>query len=84
MEKEVSGAKFEIRSLTRGEIKSLRNRGINILNLSQEQVDEVIDEILAMVLPERISEIDALPNATALELFKAIMELTYGGDAEKN
>ncbi len=84
MEKEINGIPFEIRPLTRGEIKSLRKKGLNIMNLSQDLADDAIDEILEMVLRERTAEIDAMPNACTLELCRAIIELTYGGEAEKN
>jgi len=86
MEKEIDGKKFEIRPLTRGEVKSLRKKGYNIGNLSLENADDAADEILEMVCgPEQIREVDTLPNDKALELFKAIIDLSYGkGDDEKN
>jgi hypothetical protein len=86
MEKEIDGKKFEIRPLTRGEVKSLRKKGYNIGNLSLENADDAADEILEMVCgPEQIREVYALPNDKALELFKAIIDLSYGqGEDEKN
>jgi len=86
MEKEIDGKKFNIRPLTRGEVKALRKKGYNVGNLSIENADDAADEILEMVCgPEQIREVDALPNDKALELFKAIIDLSYGqGEDEKN
>jgi len=86
VEKEINGIKFEIRPLTRGEVKALRKKGYNIGNLSLENADDAADEILEMVCgSEQIQEVDALPNDKALELFKAIIDLSYGkGADEKN
>ena len=86
MEKEIGGKKFEIRPLTRGEAKALRKKGYNIGNLSLENADDAADEILELVCgQEQIREVDKLPNDQALDLFKAIIDLSYGkGDDEKN
>ena len=86
MEKEIDGKKFNIRPLSRGEVKALRKKGYNIGNLSIENADDAADEILEMVCgAEQIREVDALPNDKALELFKAINDLSYGkGNDEKN
>jgi hypothetical protein len=86
MEKEIGGKKFEIRPLTRGEVKALRKKGYNIGNLSLENADDAADEILELVCgTEQIQEVDKLPNDQALDLFKAIIDLSYGkGDDEKN
>ena len=86
MEKEINGIKFEIRPLTRGEVKALRKKGYNIGNLSLENADDAADEILELVCgKEQIQEVDKLPNDQALDLFKAIIDLSYGkGDDEKN
>lgn len=86
MEKEIGGNKFEIRPLTRGEVKALRKKGYNIGNLSLENADDAADEILELVCgTEQIQEVDKLPNDQALDLFKAIIDLSYGkGDDEKN
>lgn len=85
MQKTIGGNTFEIRSLTRGEIKKLRQAGFIIANLSPENADDAIDAVLEITFPDRLADIDAMPNNSVLELFKAIMEETYGtGDVAKN
>jgi len=85
MEKEINGEAFDIRPLTRGEVKALRKRGFNLGNLNLENADEAMDEVLELICKKSIEAVDALPNDKALDLFKAIIDLTYGrGDAEKN
>ncbi len=85
MIKEFGGKSFEIRPLKRGEIKTLRGKGFNLTNLQQDQADEVIDEVIAIVLPDQVSEVDELPNSAVMDLFKEIVNATYGiGEAAKN
>ena len=84
MPKKTAGKNFEIRPLTRGELKGLRKKGYNLANLSPESAEDAIDEIFVLVFDERMEEIDALPYAQALELFTSIIDATYGGAAEKN
>jgi len=85
MEKEVGGKKFDIRPLKRGEVKTLRKKGFNLANLSLENADDAIDEVIEMICKDRLPDIDGLANTDALELFKSIIDLTYGrGEAEKN
>lgn len=85
MKKTVTDKTFDIRPLTRGEIKTLRQRGLNIANLSPDNADDAIDAVLEMALGAQAAEIDGLPNSAALELFKAIVEETYSvGESAKN
>jgi len=85
MEKIIADKTFEIRSLTRGEIKTLRKQGLNLAALSPDNADEAIDVVLESVLGERIAEIDELPNNVVLDLFKSIIDETFGqGEAAKN
>lgn len=83
MEYKIKDHVFNIRPLTRGEIKLLRKKGFNLANLNPETADECMDLVLEMVLGDT-SDLDKLPNPYALELFRKIMDLTYGGEAEKN
>lgn len=85
MEKEINGKKFDIRALTRGERKELRKSGFVLANLSPENAEEAMDSVLDTVCAGQLAQVDALPNPDALELFRAIVNLTYGqGAAEKN
>jgi len=85
MEKEINGIPFEIRPLTRGEVKALRKAGLPLDRLTLENAEDAFDEVLRLVFGDSgIAEVDNLPNDKALELFRAIVDLTYGRDAEKN
>lgn len=84
METIIEGKSYNIRPLTRGEIKQLRKKGLELANLSQDKADDAIDAVIGLVLPDRVDEIDGLSNTVALGIFKNVVELTYGGRAEKN
>jgi hypothetical protein len=85
MEKEIGGKTFDIRPLTRGEVKGLRKRGFSLGNLNMANAEEAMDEVLDLVCSNEIAAVDAMPNDKALDLFRAIIDLTYGRDgAEKN
>jgi hypothetical protein len=84
MEKRIGDKVFEIRPLTRGELRSLRKSGYNLVALDISNAEDAMDAVLEMVFKDRVNEIYNLPNPDAIEIFKAILELTYGGAAEKN
>lgn len=65
--------------LTRGQVKALRAAGTNLSRLDRyesEQVDDAIDAVLDMAFGA--GACDHLPNAEALELFRAVIEMTFG------
>lgn len=84
MEKTIGDKKIVIRPLTRGEVRNLRSQGINLANLDPVQADEAIDKVLGTVLGERLNDLDDLPNADVMGIFKDVMSLTYGGPDVKN
>lgn len=82
----INNKEFDIRSLSRGELKELRHRGFNILALTAENLDDGIDAVFEMMFePEEIAAIDAMENKQAGQLWAAIIAETYGApDEEKN
>ena len=83
---EVNGRAFEVRGLTRGEIKNLRKDGINLLNLSVDDADAAIDLVFDMVFDqETLQIIDALEYRVSMKLWQEVLIETYGSpDEEKN
>ena len=85
MIKEYSGKEFEIRPLTRGELKTLRKKGFTLGALDVSNIDDAIDEIIGIILgEEKTKELDALPNNDSVAMYQDILKLTFGGDPEKN
>lgn len=81
---------LDVRPLKRKEIKELRKKGINLLsiqNIEGEKVDEVIDVVLDLVFPskEEQKELDELPYSECMNLWRKIIEKTFGSEeVEKN
>lgn len=83
MEITINDKTFNIRSLTRGEVKAQKKAGLSIGSLTPENADEYMDTVLNTVLGE--DAVDNLPNPDAMKLYKAIITATYGGgEDEKN
>lgn len=78
------GETFDLRPLTRGELKTLRKQGYNMGALTTEQADDAMDAVFAMVLGDDVDRLDAMPNTVAIDVWKKILSLTYGRDPEKN
>lgn len=83
MEKTIGDKTFEIRPLKRGEIKELRKKGINLAALDPANADDAVDEVMSIVLGDRIEEIDDMDNPDALKLFKEIVDLSYSRPPEE-
>jgi len=86
-EVQIEGHTFQIRGLRRGELKALRrDKGITLLDLDLQNVEEAQDIVFDMVLSEEdVKTLDGLENAAALKVWQAILKETYGaGDEEKN
>jgi len=83
---EINKKSFNVRGLTRGEIKKLRKDGINLVTLTRENADEVVDKVFGLVFDaETVDVIDDMPNSAAMELWQAVLKETYGAwDEEKN
>jgi len=85
MLKEFGGLSLELRSLTRGELKSLRKKGFNLGSLDPTNADEAIDEVINIILgEEETKKADSLPNKNYVDIFGEIIKLTFGGETEKN
>jgi len=84
----INGRTFEIRALTRGEIKDLSDYGFTYLGcpIVPDQAVEVQDKILAMQLSaDDITFLDQCSNRQVTDLWIEIMKETYGDpDETKN
>jgi len=82
-----SGRQFNVRGLTRGEVKRLRaDDGISLTNITAENAEAALDKVLELVLSEHeVHELDDLPNRVAMDVWLAVLAETYGSrDEEKN
>lgn len=75
---------FKLRPLTRRELKDLKKRGFGLNIVTNENLDDVIDEVFKIVLGADADKADDLPNLEARALFWEILHLTFTGAAEKN
>jgi hypothetical protein len=85
---EIEGQKFEVRSLTRGEIKELQSFGYNYItcNLKQEKADKGLDKCLEILFDKKQMQfLDTCSNSKVRNLWIEILKETYGApDEEKN
>lgn len=73
--------KFDIRALTRGEIRKLREQGVDIFDFNAEVALRHMDPVLDVVFPKS-EAIDNLPFQEATLVYRAIMEETFGTEEE--
>lgn len=79
----IDNNEFEVRPLTRGEVKALRKEGYNLTALNSDVAEEAVDRVFGMIFDEtKIAAIDALPNPEALKLWTGILKETYGAPGE--
>ena len=81
------GVQFNVRGLTRGEVKRLRSdNGISLSNITSENAEDALDRVLGIVLSEHEQhELDDLPYRVALDIWTAVLAETFGSrDEEKN
>ena len=81
------GRQFNIRGLTRGEVKRLRAEyNIELTRITADNAEDALDRVLEMVLSEHeLHELDGLPNRVAMNIWTAALAETYGSrDEEKN
>lgn len=84
MEIEIGGVKIQVRGLTRGEIKTLRQEGMSITGINKlddEAQDKALDRIFTMVSPDL--KADSLTPGQGLHLYTKIIELSYAGEELK-
>jgi hypothetical protein len=70
--------------LTRGQMKMLKKAGFSRLTPEDDpdKIDAVVDMALKLALPE--TNPDDLPCFVGASLFRELIDLTFGGSAEKN
>lgn len=78
----IDGHIFVLNPLTRGQVKKLRAAGLTQSNTDPEALENVVD--MAITMAEPGINPDDLPCFVAVELFRELMDLTWGGSAEKN
>ena len=84
----VNGRSFEIRALTRGEIKKLKDLGYSCFGCvpSMDQSIDAQDKCLEMMLDKKqMAFLDLCSNKDVTKLWTEILKETYGApDEEKN
>ncbi len=82
-----SGRIFNIRGLTRREVKRLAHEDqINLLKIDSDNAEQALDRVLNMVLTKHdLHELDDLPYRVSLDIWSAVLAETFGSrDEEKN
>jgi hypothetical protein len=81
-----TGRKFNVRGLTRAEVKRLAADGIDLTKIDGDNAEQALDAVLEIVLTEHEQhELDGLVYHTSLEIWTAALAETYGNrDEEKN
>lgn len=72
---------FVLKPLTRGQMKTLKKSGFTKTD-DPETLETIVDMALKMSLPD--IDPDDLPCYLAANLFRELMDLTWGIGAEKN
>lgn len=79
-----SDTTFRVRGLTRGELKELRAEGYNLSALTLDIAEEAVDRTFQKVFTvEEIRILDALPNTDNMEIWRALLDETYGSKGEE-
>lgn len=82
-----SGRQFNVRGLTRREVRQLRDEHfISLTSITAENADQALDKVLETVLTEHeLHELDELPYRVCMDIWTAVLAETYGSrDEEKN
>ncbi len=80
---ELTEIKKKARALTRREVRDLKEKGLSIGGMTPENSDEVADAVVELVYGDA-KQFDELPYPDYRQLFKEVVDKTYGGTAEKN
>ena len=81
---QINNFTFNVRSLTRGELKELRAAGFNLAALEVANADEAVDLAFELMFSdEQISNIDALDYQDSLKIWNSILSETYGDQGEE-
>ena len=76
-----TGTVFTVRALKRGEIRKLREQGVDVFNFDGGVALSNVDAVLDIVFPGSI-DIDELPFPDATNVFRGIMAATLGTEEE--
>ena len=76
-----TGVVFEVRALKRGEVRKLREQGVDVFNFEGDAVFANMDPVLDTVFPNS-PDIDELPFPDATNVFRGIMAATLGTEEE--
>lgn len=79
------GSRFDVRPLTRGEIRTGKNLGLKYLGvkIDPDNFDDVLDYCLGCLFSDE--NIDNMPNLDQQAIFRAVIAETWGSrDEEKN
>lgn len=82
-----SGRQFQVRGLTRGEVRRLReDDGIVLTDINADNAEQALDRVLEIVLSDHDrKELDDLLYRVSLDIWTAVLAETYGSrDEEKN
>lgn len=73
---------FDIRGLTRREVKQLRADGIDLSGLRPGDAEEVMDRVFAMIGLD-LEQVDGLVYGQVVDLFQDIMKLSFLSEDER-
>lgn len=76
-----TGVVFEVRALKRGEVRKLREQGVDVFNFDGGVALSNVDAVLDTLFPGSI-DIDELPFPDAANVFRGIMAATLGTEEE--
>lgn len=80
----IGGKSFDLRPLTRGEIRQLKKDGILLHRLTMDNVDDAADAVFR-IMGLDLSAVDALAYPDFVKLWKEALAETFGSrDEEKN
>lgn len=76
-----TGTVFTVRALKRGEIRKLREQGVDVFNFEGDAVFANMDPVLDTVFPNS-PDIDELPFRDAADVYRGVMAETLGTEEE--
>lgn len=84
--KSETGRQFNVRGLTRGEVKALRADGVDLLDITRTNSEEALDRVLKLVLSDHeYDALDGMLYRVSMDVFEAVLKETFGSrDEEKN
>lgn len=75
---------FEVRGLSRGEVRQVRQAGFNLNVLTLENAEDALDFVFDIVFSKEDNLIlDDLPNSFSMKVWRAVLFETYGSEEEE-